>query len=759
VDGLIGRAALIESLDIVTQQASAVCLCGPPGIGKSSIARQWARGHGAAWCSLGDVEDLDGLICAILIARGVLPGELPGGVQRERLDALLAQPAPLVIDQAEHLICDLWPMLARARGPILVTSRIAPRGAVIAVPPLSDDDMGALWLARCGRPLDPALRAVLDGNPLSLELAAARARFLPPHRLIDAHAADATLAASISRSWSLLDLATRRALARLSALPHTIDLDLAERVAGGLDVIMRLGDASLLSADPDAATLRVPASIRAFARSAAPDAVLDGEAMCASWLLEVAHMWPEHLDDAPDRLAWIARHLPALELLMQRGETCVEAALCAAVVAARLLSERGPVSPLLARLAALTAAPSPSRWYVEALLTAARLLSREGKNAQAAEALERARRAVDAPLLDLRALHAHAVTSQEAGAHDAALASLSAILAHEAAPQAPNTVAHAMLRLAQRQGERLGELAGRAQALFQAQGDLYGECLARSYVAEHERAQGRVSAAQLELEHARALSQRLGSPTLDAYLLLSLSRLLREAAPREAAAHLASAVARYEEAGNHRGACVAAIDEANLLRESGGLDESWAALARAERLAALLGLPHLMRAVSASRGLWELGCGAARPAEAAACLESAQHRAAAMERARPLDAEEPYTRRWRRRLCEALAAQTGALRVRVAHDGAWVEPPGQPAAPLAHRPALRAIVAALATAEAPLTLDALWACGWPGERASAESQRNRVHVALATLRKLGLQDALVFDASGWRFDMAQVSVV
>lgn len=52
----------------------------------------------------------------------------------------------------------------------------------------------------------------------------------------------------------------------------------------------------------------------------------------------------------------------------------------------------------------------------------------------------------------------------------------------------------------------------------------------------------------------------------------------------------------------------------------------------------------------------------------------------------------------------------------------------------------------------PLSMDEIVRAGWPGERISAEAAVNRVRVALATLRKLGLRDAIVTGAGGYLLD-------
>jgi hypothetical protein len=53
--------------------------------------------------------------------------------------------------------------------------------------------------------------------------------------------------------------------------------------------------------------------------------------------------------------------------------------------------------------------------------------------------------------------------------------------------------------------------------------------------------------------------------------------------------------------------------------------------------------------------------------------------------------------------------------------------------------------------EAVLTIDDLVAVGWPGERPIAPSGANRVHVALAHLRRMGLRGVIERSSGGYRF--------
>jgi predicted ATPase len=77
-------------------------------------------------------------------------------------------------------------------------------------------------------------------------------------------------------------------------------------------------------------------------------------------------------------------------------------------------------------------------------------------------------------------------------------------------------------------------------------------------------------------------------------------------------------------------------------------------------------------------------------------------------------------------------------------EARWFCPPGGDPVDLFRRKTLRRLLQRLAEqhtsgADRGLTVDELLAAGWPGERVSREAGANRVRVALATLRKLGLK--------------------
>jgi hypothetical protein len=104
----------------------------------------------------------------------------------------------------------------------------------------------------------------------------------------------------------------------------------------------------------------------------------------------------------------------------------------------------------------------------------------------------------------------------------------------------------------------------------------------------------------------------------------------------------------------------------------------------------------------------------------------------------------------------ARLAQEGRARARlvVGEEGRWFQVVGSERVRLERRGTLRRVLAVLAEAhrqqpDRAVSWDRLFAAAWPGETVHPESARNRVYVAIAELRSLGLRDLLARRDDGY----------
>jgi predicted ATPase/class 3 adenylate cyclase len=278
---LIGREREVaEILALVRRDdVRLLTLTGAGGSGKTRLALQAAAElvddfrDGVFWVSLAAVEDPQLVLPTIATTVGAKE-ELASFTDEKRLLLLLdnlEQVLPCGAALAGLLRC--CPNLK-----LLVTSRAALRVSSeqeYEVAPLPETDAVELFTQRARR-IKPAFEPDahvtqicrrLDGLPLAVELAAARAKLLSPRQILerlgsslelltsgarDLPARQQTLRATIEWSYELLDAHEQELFVRLAVFAGSFDLEAAEAVCDAeLDLLEALVDESLLRQTDD----------------------------------------------------------------------------------------------------------------------------------------------------------------------------------------------------------------------------------------------------------------------------------------------------------------------------------------------------------------------------------------------------------------------------------------------------------------------------------------------------------------------------
>ena len=281
------------------EQHQLVAVTGPGGAGKTRLACEVARqvagrfADGVWLAELAAVSDPGQVPAVVAAALGVR--EQPGVPVAATLARVLArQQLLLVLDNCEHVLaaaaglcaellaaCDDLRVLATSREGLRVAGEARYRLGPLAVPD-PDDLAGAAGAeavmlftdrarqadahfvldARTG-PQVARLVARLDGMPLAIELAAARAEALGVGQLLGrledrfallsggdrlAPPRQRSLAAAVEWSYQLLDEHERRVFRAVSVFPGPFTLEGAEAVAGTCagPLVLQLVDCSLL---------------------------------------------------------------------------------------------------------------------------------------------------------------------------------------------------------------------------------------------------------------------------------------------------------------------------------------------------------------------------------------------------------------------------------------------------------------------------------------------------------------------------------
>ena len=601
---LIGREGELDRVKHLLDENRIVTLTGPGGAGKSRLAIEVARHrsatHGVWFVDLGAVSDGHRVAAAVAAEIGV-PSSPDDDTGAGVAQALSRELGLLVLDTCEHVlsgaaeiavrilrVCPGIRILATSRRPLGITGEIAWPVPPLALPPPDGNGVSevasfaavALFAARAAavRPgfavtdataADVAAICLgLDGLPLAIELAAARADVLTPAAINarlqnrfeflveggrEAAARQQTLRAAIDWSFDLLNDDQRRFFARLGVFAGSFDLEAAIAVAGvGLDDPFALLSALVRSSMVFVAgedRYRLLDSLRVYAGElleVMDDGTRDAHARHYTTLAEEA----ERQIVGSEQVPWLARvraDIPnfrtAFEWSFANGETELAARLAGALswfwTLDGMLAE---AAEYLERVVPLTTA-SPlvrSKVLSGVALVAASLGRLEQARAAAEESVTVGQ--TSSTFAHAFALNAQAVVAWALGDLDASAAAHDEALARLQGTDHP-WILGVCLALRARTALDLGDPAGNqmAEAALQAaraSGDRHVIGLALLQVAQLRLAEGKVDAAVAAASECLRLQEEIAYTEGTVAAVHALARAVQAAGDTDRARRL-----------------------------------------------------------------------------------------------------------------------------------------------------------------------------------------------------------------------------
>ena len=658
-------------------------------------------------------------------------------------------------------------------------------------------------LSEADAPVVAGIVRSLDGLPLAIELAAARMGIMSPSSIAqnlsrrfellagtrrDVTARQQTLRGTLDWSWNLLTAWERAALAQCSLFRGGFTLEAAEAILGlsgiegappVLEVVQSLRDRSLIHGyaphvAPEDLRLRLYESIREYAgeKRAGDDAAIG---RFVAHFVRVGRGWA---DDVHERGSASATRQLTLEfenlsvahrlaLSLSRGRESSRAASTLMLAMDPVLRIRGPFArhlPLLDETLDHNAQDDETALRARLIILRGGARRMRGMLAEAssdAEAALSLTRETGDLWTRARALNVLGTVCLADGRHEEAAAHFEDALAANRAG-----------------GYRLGEAStvGNLAVCCYGRGDLeaalalFAEQIAIGRALDHAnmisgpltnlgvllQERGRMDEARAAYDEAIAICSRADRRVLCGATGALASLHLEMGSLDQARRSYDAALAVAREIGDR-------LAESQFLGALGVLyakldriDEAVRALTQAASDARLIGARPIISTIELHRGHVDLAL--ARRDAAVDVAGSEQHVAAAKERLAVADPPFDEVRFARRLLERAVADHSStetqrAIELVVGPEGQWFTLSSAAKVRLP-RKQHRALLVALAKqrVESPdvsLAIEKLIRVVWPGERTVGDSGRHRLHVLVASLRSLGLRDAIRRDGEGY----------
>ena len=312
----------------------------------------------------------------------------------------------------------------------------------------------------------------------------------------------------------------------------------------------------------------------------------------------------------------------------------------------------------------------------------------------------------------------------------------------------------------------------RARGLAQERGDRDSAARLLSSVAVSQQELRRFEDAEGSLRAALELHKEHGDQVLEAGTLAYIGGVYHEQDRRDQAeACYRSALTQLRASGGRRTECMVQLWLGSLLARSDRIEDASACFETAAALGRAIGDRLLYDQLSIHRASLELAksrqCAAKGDGERAsefrtralALLHGDIELSDGLAHRPPADSTADLSDdvRFAKRLITTEIAQGAFV---ISRDGGWFRTPDGDEVDLRPRKRLHRLFAALVehyqeSPQSALSLDLLIQRGWPQERMDSHSAVNRLHVALTTLRNLGLRDLIFRNDDGYRLDAAR----